>query len=72
VAAGRCPSSTKDGAAIVVTYAKLHNQVIKPNLSPLFAKYNSKDQVKEDEMGRACSTHGSYWECMKDLVRKPE
>jgi hypothetical protein len=24
----------------------------------LFAKYNYNNQVKEDEMGRACSTHG--------------
>jgi hypothetical protein len=23
----------------------------------LFAKYNQNDQIKEDEMGRACSTH---------------
>jgi hypothetical protein len=24
----------------------------------LFAKYNSKYRVKDDEMGRACGTHG--------------
>jgi hypothetical protein len=24
----------------------------------LFIRYNQNDQVKEDEMGRACSTHG--------------
>jgi hypothetical protein len=24
----------------------------------LVPKYNQNDQVKEDEMGRACSTHG--------------
>jgi hypothetical protein len=24
----------------------------------LFSKYNYNDQVKEDEMGRACSTNG--------------
>jgi hypothetical protein len=25
----------------------------------LFTKYNYKNQVKEDELGRACSTYGS-------------
>jgi hypothetical protein len=30
----------------------------------LFSKYNQNDQVKEDEMGRACSTNGGEEECM--------
>jgi hypothetical protein len=38
----------------------------------LFAQYNWNDQVKEQKMGRACSTNGakrnSYW----ILMRKPE
>jgi hypothetical protein len=34
----------------------------------LFSKYNENDQVKEDEMGRACSTNGGvevWWESQK-------
>jgi hypothetical protein len=31
----------------------------------LFAKCNLNDQVKKDEMGRACSTHGA-----KDVSRQ--
>jgi hypothetical protein len=30
----------------------------------LFAKYNSNDQVKEDEMGSACRTNGGEEECV--------
>jgi hypothetical protein len=29
----------------------------------LFAKYNSSDQVREDEVGRACISHGKEEEC---------
>jgi hypothetical protein len=29
-----------------------------------FAKYNYTEQVKEDEMGRACDTHGGEEECI--------
>jgi hypothetical protein len=42
-------------------WRKLHNE----NLHKLFfAKYNYNDQVKEDEMGRACSTNGGQEECL--------
>jgi hypothetical protein len=42
--------------------------------SRLFSKYNPNDQVKEDEMGRACSTNGRrrgmhigyWWENQKE------
>jgi hypothetical protein len=30
----------------------------------LFTKYNSNDQVKEDEMGGACSMHEEGEECI--------
>jgi hypothetical protein len=33
-------------------------------------KYNQNDQVKEDEMGRACSTNGGEEECMSDIGGK--
>jgi hypothetical protein len=33
----------------------------------LLAKYNYRVQVKEDEMGRACSTHGAEEECVEDF-----
>jgi hypothetical protein len=36
----------------------------------LFAKYNSNDQVKEDEMGRACSANGEEEECIEDFGGK--
>jgi hypothetical protein len=38
----------------------------------LFAKYNSNFQVKEDEMGRACSTNGEKRNAYRILVGKPE
>jgi hypothetical protein len=34
---------------------KVHNEELQ---LVLFAKYNYSKQVKEDEMGRVCSTHG--------------
>jgi hypothetical protein len=30
----------------------------------IFSKHNYSDQVKEDEMGRACSTNGGEEECI--------
>jgi hypothetical protein len=36
----------------------------------LFAKYNYNDQVKEDEMGRACSMNGGQEECIQDFGGK--
>jgi hypothetical protein len=35
-------------------------------------KYNSTDQVKEDEMGRACSTPGQKRNVYRILLGKPE
>jgi hypothetical protein len=40
---------------------KLHNEELQ-NL--LFSEYNENDQVKEEEMGRACSTNWGEEECM--------
>jgi hypothetical protein len=37
-----------------------------------FAKNNSNDQVKEDGMGSACSTHGERRNAYRTLVGKPE
>jgi hypothetical protein len=33
---------------------------------------NQNDEVKEDEMGKACSTHGENRNAYRGLVRKPE
>jgi hypothetical protein len=38
----------------------------------LFAKYNYNDQVKENDMGRACSTNGENRNAYMLLVRKVE
>jgi hypothetical protein len=38
----------------------------------LFAKYNYNYQVREDEMGGACSTNGREEECIRILVGKLE
>jgi hypothetical protein len=38
----------------------------------LFAKYNWNNQVKEDEMGEPCSTHGEKRNAYRILVEKPE
>jgi hypothetical protein len=38
----------------------------------LFAKYNQNDQVKEEEMGRACSTHGEKRNACRVFMGKPE
>jgi hypothetical protein len=38
----------------------------------LFAKYNLNHEVKEDEMGRACSTNGEKRNAYTILVGKPE
>jgi len=35
-----------------------------------FIKYYSGDQVKEDEMGGACSTHGCDEKCIQNVGRK--
>jgi hypothetical protein len=33
-------------------------------INELFAKYNYNDQVKEEEIGRACRIHGGEAECI--------
>jgi hypothetical protein len=38
----------------------------------LFSKYNYNDQVKEDEMGRACSKNGEKRNLYRLLVGKSE
>jgi hypothetical protein len=38
----------------------------------LFAKYNYNDQVKEDEIGRTCSTNGKKMNAYRILVENPE
>jgi hypothetical protein len=38
----------------------------------LFFKCNKNDQVKEDEIGRACSTNGGKRNACRTLVGKPE
>jgi hypothetical protein len=38
----------------------------------LLAKHNQNDQVKEDEMGRACSTNVEKRNAYRILVGKPE
>jgi hypothetical protein len=38
----------------------------------LLAKHSPNDEVKEDEMGRACSTTVGEGECIYILVGKPE
>jgi hypothetical protein len=37
----------------------------------LFAKYNYNGQVKEDEVGRVCSTNGGKRNAYRILVGKP-
>jgi hypothetical protein len=38
----------------------------------LFEKCNQNDEVKEDEMGKACSTHGEKRNAYRGLVGKSE
>jgi hypothetical protein len=38
----------------------------------LFARYNYNYQIKEDEMGRACSTNGEKRTAYRILVGNPE
>jgi hypothetical protein len=50
------------GEEVAGGWRKLYNE--KLNNSYSFAKYNPNDQVKEDGMGRACSTRGREEECI--------
>jgi hypothetical protein len=36
----------------------------------ILRKYNYNDQIKEDEMGRACTTHGGEQECIQGFGEK--
>jgi hypothetical protein len=38
------------------------------SFSVIFAKYNEDDKVREDEMGRACSTYGEKRNSYRVLV----
>jgi hypothetical protein len=37
-----------------------------------FAKYDENDQVKDDDMGRTCSTNGERRNAYRILVGKPQ
>jgi hypothetical protein len=41
-------------------------------MSFFLARGNENEQVKEDAIGRTCSTRGREEECLKGLVIKPE
>jgi hypothetical protein len=41
-------------------------------ITSAFSKQNYNNQVKEDEMGGACSNFSRKWEYVKGLVEKPE
>jgi hypothetical protein len=47
---------------IIGGWRKLHYDEVH-YLYLLVVKYNQNDQVKEDEMGSTCSTHGNEEEC---------
>jgi hypothetical protein len=49
-------------------WRKLHNE----ELHNLYSSPNIIDQVKEDEMGRACSTNGEKINACRIWVGKPE
>jgi hypothetical protein len=38
----------------------------------LFNKHSEGDQMKEDEMGQACGTHGGEQRCVQDFGGKTE
>jgi hypothetical protein len=38
----------------------------------LFVKYNWNDQIEDDEISSACSTHGEKRNAYRALVGKPE
>jgi hypothetical protein len=48
-------------------WGKLHNEELRN-----FAKYNWNDQVKEDEMDRACNTNGEKRNAYRILVGNPK
>jgi hypothetical protein len=43
---------------------------IRKNLSAFLTKYYSHDQIKKNEMGRACSTYGGKERCIQGLGGK--
>jgi hypothetical protein len=46
------------------------NYIMRCIISLLFSKYNWNDQVKEDEMVRACSMNRGEKECIQDIGGK--
>jgi hypothetical protein len=54
---------------IIDSWRKLHNEELH-NLHS--SPYNYNDEVKEDEMGRTCSTYGERRNAYRILVGKPE
>jgi hypothetical protein len=48
---------------------KLHNE---ERLTCTLRQYNKNDRVKEDEMGRACSTNGAKRNAYRILVGTPD
>jgi hypothetical protein len=36
----------------------------------MLAEINEGDEIKDTEMGAACSTHGSYEKCVQHFSRK--
>jgi len=53
------PEREKVGGAWRRLHNELHNLYVSPN-----------DQIKEDEMGGACSTHGKNEKCIQYFGRK--
>jgi hypothetical protein len=51
-------------------WRQLHNEEFHKLV--LFVKHHQNDQVKEDEMGRAYSSHGEKRNACRILVGKPE
>jgi hypothetical protein len=53
---------------IIGLFRKFHDELLD---LLLLAKYYYDYQIEEDEMGRACSTHGREEECVERFGRKP-
>jgi hypothetical protein len=37
-----------------------------------FTKYHKGDEIKDDDVSEACSTHGRDEKCVHNISRKPE
>jgi len=53
---------------VVGGWRRLHSDGVHNFLR--FTTYYSGDQMKEDEIGEECRTHGRYEKCIHDLRRK--